>query len=72
MQRTDQHADWKAFLTNQYNAGTPVIVIYQLAEPTTETVTGQHLTTQAGTNIVEITQASMDNLPLEVSYKGTV
>lgn len=60
------------WLQDQYNAGTPVTILYPLAEPTTETVTGQPMTIQAGTNIVEITQASMDNLELEVSYKGTV
>lgn len=65
-------ADFKQFLADQYNAGTPVIVVYPLATATTETVTGQPLTTQAGTNVVEITQASMDNLGLEVSYKATV
>ena len=63
---------FKQYLASQYNAGTPVIIIYPLATATTETVTGQPLTTQAGTNIVEITQASIDNLGLEVSYKATV
>lgn len=62
--------DWKQFLADQYAAGTPVTVIYPLAEPTTESVAGQALTTQAGTNIVQITQASINNLALEVSYKG--
>ena len=64
--------DFKQWLTDQYNAGTPVIVAFQLIEPTTESVESQALTIQAGTNIVEITQASIDNLGLEVSYKGTV
>ena len=63
-------SDFQQYLADQYANGTPVIVVYPLAEPTTETVTGQALTTQAGTNIVEITQASIDNLALEVSYKG--
>lgn len=63
---------FKSWLADQYSAGTPVIVVYPLATATTETVTGQELTTQAGTNIVEITQASIDNLGLEVSYKATV
>lgn len=62
-------ADWKAWLATQYANGTPVIVIYPLATPTTETVTPQTLQTQAGTNILQITQASIDNLPLEVTYK---
>lgn len=64
--------NWTQWLKDQYNTGFPVIVIYPLATATTETVTAQHLGIQAGTNIVEITQASINNLPLEVSYKGTV
>lgn len=65
----DQFKQW---LKDQYNSGNPVVVVYPLATATTETVTGQPLTIQAGTNIVEITQASMDNLGLEVSYKQTI
>ena len=64
--------DWTNYLSEQYQNNTPVIVVYPLAESTTESVTPQPLTIQAGTNIVEITQASIDNLELEVSYKGTV
>jgi molybdopterin-binding protein len=64
--------NFKAFLADQYNAGTPVIVVYPLATATTETVTGQPMAIQDGTNIVEITQASIDNLELEVSYKAGV
>ena len=63
---------WKQWLQAQYNAGNPVIVIYPLATPTTESVTAQTLTTQSGTNTVEITQASMDGLTMEVSYKQRV
>ena len=62
----------KSWLATQYTNGTPVIVLYPLATATTKTVTAQPLTIQAGTNIVEITQASMDNLELEVSYKAGV
>ena len=65
-------ADFETWLASQYANGTPVIVMYPLKEPTTETVTGQPLTIQAGTNVVEITQASIDNLELEVSYKAGV
>lgn len=60
------------FFADQYAAGTPVIVVYPLATPTTESVIGQPLTVQAGTNIVEITQASIDNLTMEVSYRQKV
>ena len=65
-------ASFKQWLAQQYQVGNPVIVIYPLSTATTESVTGQALTTQEGANIVEITQASMDNLPLEVSYKAGV
>ena len=65
-------ASWKQYLAQQYANGTPVIVVYPLATATTESVTGQPLTIQAGTNIVEITEASMDNLELEVMYKAGV
>ena len=65
-------AEFKQFLADQYNAGTPVIIAYPLATATTETVTGQPMNIQAGTNIVEITQASMDDIELEVKYKAIV
>lgn len=64
--------DFKQFLATQYVNGTPVIVVYPLATPITESVTPQPMQIQAGTNIVEITQASLDNLELEVSYKAGV
>ena len=38
-------AGFKAFLAQQYAAGTPVIIIYPLETPTTESVTGQTMTT---------------------------
>ena len=62
-------AQFKQWLADQYAAGTPVIVVYPLVEPTAETVTPQTLQTQAGTNVLQITQASIDNLPLEATYK---
>ena len=60
------------WIAQQYQNGTPVIIVYPLATSTTESVTPQTLTLQEGTNIVEITQASMTGLPLEVSYKAGV
>ena len=60
--------EFKDWLAGQYSNGTAVIVAYPLATATTETVTGQPLTTQAGTNIVEITQASISNLPISANY----
>lgn len=61
--------DFKAFLAEQYAAGTPVIIIYPLAEETTETVTAQPLNTAEGTNTVSAT-AEVSPIALEVTYKG--
>lgn len=44
--------DFKAFLAAQYAAGTPVIVLYPLAEETTSSVAGQTLNTEEGSNTV--------------------
>ena len=62
--------DWKQYLADQYAAGTPVIVVYPLAEETTENVTPQTLAIQSGNNTFEITQASLSNLELDVKYRG--
>ena len=59
---------WKQYLADQYAAGTPVIVVYPLATPTTETVTGQTLQVTGGDNVLEITQASLTGLELEAEY----
>ena len=61
-------AQFKQWLAAQSAAGTPVIVVYPLAEPTTESVTGQTLQVQGGDNTLEITQASLNNLELEAKY----
>lgn len=65
----DNITDFKAWLASQYAAGTPVIVVYPLATPTTESVTGQTLQVTAGDNVLEITQASLNNLELEAEYQ---
>ena len=64
--------DFQTWLADQYAAGTPVIVVYPLATPTTESVAGQTLQVQDGDNVLEITQASLDNLELEAQYKAAV
>ena len=61
--------DFKNYFAQQYANGTPVIMVYQLATPTTESVAGQTMQVQQGDNIVEITQASLDNLEIEGKYK---
>ena len=64
--------EFKAYLAAQSAAGTPVIIVYPLATPTTESVTGQTLQVTAGDNTLEITQASMSGLQLEAKYKAAV
>ena len=65
-------AGFKQWLADQYNAGTPVIVLYPLATPTTESVAGQTLQVTDGDNVLEITQASLDGLELEAQYNAAV
>lgn len=59
--------DWKAYLAQQYNAGTPVIIIYPLETPTTEAVEAQVLSIKDGDNTIAAT-GSLNALPLEASY----
>lgn len=61
--------DFQQWLADQYAAGTPVIVVYALETPTTEQVAGQTLSLTSGTNIIDITQASLQGLELEVKAK---
>lgn len=63
--------DWKQWLADQYAAGTPVIVVYPLATPTTESVARQTMNIPAWDSTIEITQASIENLPLYAKYKAT-
>ena len=60
-------ADWQDYLAEQYAAGTPVIVVYPLAEATTESVAGQSLSTAAGTNVVSV-NAEVSPIALEAEY----
>ena len=68
--RYDACADKTAFaawLKAQYAAGTPVIVIYPLAEETTESVTPQALSTNEGDNVVSVT-AEVSPIQLSAEY----
>lgn len=55
-------------LADQYAAWTPVIVVYPLATETTESVTPQSMNVRSGNNTIEITQAGLDDLELEIEY----
>ena len=63
---------FKAWLAEQYAAGTPVVVVYPLATETTESVAGQELQVTQGDNVIAITQASIDGLELEAKYAAAV
>lgn len=60
-------ADFKAFLAAQYAAGTPVIVMYPLAEETTEAVTPQSLRTIDGDNTLSM-ESAVGNADFTVKY----
>ena len=68
---TDQTIDtvdeWTAWLAEQYAAGTPVIVLYPLAEETTEQTTAHALHTTHGENIVDAV-AEVSPIALEIDY----
>lgn len=60
---------WKTFLATQYAAGTPVIIVYPLATPQDEVApVPQTMQTTAGDNTLEIVQAGMSGLEVEVKY----
>ena len=63
--------DFKTFLSDQYNAWTPVIVFFALATPTTERVAGHAIHIPSWNSTIEITQASINNLWLYAKYKAT-
>lgn len=59
--------DFKAWLVNQYAAGTPVIVVYPLAEETAEGVGAQEVYTNAGTNSIKAV-VNVGDTTLDVIY----
>ena len=63
-------ADFTAWLASQYAAGTPVIVIYPLAEESTEQVAGQPLSTGAGDNVLTVT-AEISDIQLTAEYAAS-
>lgn len=67
---TDQTLDlngWKSWVAQQYAAGTPVIVIYPLAQETTEQTTPHELHSYAGNTTVSWT-AEVDGTVKTVEY----
>lgn len=66
-QSIDTVEDWKAYLAQQYANGTPVIVVYPLAEATTEQVTAQQLTAR-DTATITAQSEYISGIELEVEY----
>lgn len=60
---------WKTFLATQYAAGTPVIIVYPLVTAQDEVApVPQTMQTIAGDNVLEIVQAGMSGLEVELKY----
>lgn len=59
----------KAYLASEYAKGTPVIVVYPLATPTTSTVTAQPITVNKGTYNV-VAEGSLSGLDIQAKYLG--
>lgn len=66
--RFNSTVSFKSWLAEKYAEGDPVIVIFPLETPTTETVPSQVLNTTEGTNTLSIVQSSIPNLGMEVNY----
>ena len=64
--------EFKAWLAEQYAAGTPVILLYQLATPVTEQVPAQTLVTAEGSNTVALTKVLAFQVNLTTTYAKAV
>ena len=62
-------ADFKAWLADQYAQGTPVIVVYPLAEETTDSTTPQTITA-SGTTTISADSNYISDIGLKVDYYG--
>ena len=59
---------WETFLSAQYAEGTPVIIVYPLAEEVPESVAAQTLNLAEGNNTITST-ANVSNIQLEAVYQ---
>ena len=62
-------ADLKQFLADQYAAGTPVIVVYPLADAVEETVESRDVFITSGTNTIERNSEYVSSDGITVKYK---
>lgn len=61
---------WQEYLAAQYTAGTPVIIIYPLAEETKEQTTAQNLHSYEGTTVVDA-DTNVDPVTLSAEYASS-
>lgn len=64
--------DWKQFLADELANGQPVTIAYPMSFEVPRIAIAQTLTTQAGTNTITITDSSINDLELKVSYKQSI
>lgn len=69
---SDNLDNFKARLTDQYLNWAPVIVVYPLKTPTTESVEWHTMNIPSWNSTIEITQASLDDLELEATYEQDI
>ena len=67
-QTIDSADKFKAWVKNQYDNGTPVIVIYVQGTTTTSSVAWQPLNLREWDNAISVTSSSIYSLPLSASY----
>ena len=60
---------WKQWLADQYAAGTPVIVVYPLADAVKETVESRDVFITSGTNTIERSSEYVSSDGITVKYK---
>lgn len=64
----DTASAWQAFVASQYAAGTPIMIVYPLAQSASESVTAQPLSLEAGNNTLTAT-AEVSGIVFDVEYK---
>ena len=65
----DTVANFKQYLAEQYTNGTPVIIIYPLADAVEETVESRDVFITSGTNTIERNSEYVSNGDITVEYK---
>ena len=62
-------SEWQQYLADQYAAGTPVIIVYPLADAVEETVESRDVFITSGTNTIERNNEYVSSGDITVEYK---